>query len=350
MITTRPVNRHDIPELTTQFKRDESWARYISSKLRHPDTWIHVAEQNGRLAGYVDMRVIRQGQAGMPGRFRQGVRGLLGVPKLGGDDLIQPIRYGIIRDIFVCEPYRKQNVATRLLRDCIQELQNRHTSEIRAELSPGNCAALNLLRKHGFEPMSTLMHMRLDTQKKSYSSSIRPATQQDLPQLTELIRQEVLLQQQFAGCFQLASGVDWAAYTEVKLRNPNTEILVAEKNGQLTGYIDLQLIRPGENGSPSLLKAGKKRLKQLLPGNRNANTGQPPIGFIEDVFVKDSVRKTSLGLGVKLFRSGLEWFAAQGVREVQGTIWINNKNSLKVFQKLGSESVRLLMGTRVIDP
>ena len=53
MTVTRAATGPDLARLADLAQRDVTWTKYVSSKLRRSDSRVLVAEQDGRLAGYL---------------------------------------------------------------------------------------------------------------------------------------------------------------------------------------------------------------------------------------------------------------------------------------------------------
>src|SRR5262245_61817001 len=69
---------------------------------------------------------------------------------------------------------------------------------------------------------------------------IRPATVADLPHFVPLMQQSIAYQQQMSSCFDLAPHIDWGHLAQMKLQNSHEQVLVAEQDAQLVGYIDVR--------------------------------------------------------------------------------------------------------------
>ena len=71
--------------------------------------------------------------------------------------------------------------------------------------------------------------------------AVRPATSEDIPQVGDLIRQQYLLQQRYDCAFQLTPDVDWAQHVASNMAQSSSMILVAEKDGDLVGYVHIRV-------------------------------------------------------------------------------------------------------------
>jgi len=172
---------------------------------------------------------------------------------------------------------------------------------------------------------------------------IRPATQEDLPQLSSLVQQEFKLQQQFDNSIQLNSDIDWSAFVSARLVRSEAEILVADKNGYLVGYIDIRVVNQGRSISNIGLMKWVRMLKHIFTRVPVSVFKARRYGFIDDIFVDASLQSTAAGIGVKLFNSSLVWFESRGVREVEAVISAGNNNALKFSQSMGGQLVKYSM-------
>ena len=104
---------------------------------------------------------------------------------------------------------------------------------------------------------------------------IRLATQQNLPQLADLVREELEQQRRVDPSSQLNPDVDWTEYVSAKLRRTDAEILVAEKGGTLVGYIDVRIVQQGRTSTGGRLKEVVLRLGH--PFRRESANGAPDL-------------------------------------------------------------------------
>jgi ribosomal protein S18 acetylase RimI-like enzyme len=168
---------------------------------------------------------------------------------------------------------------------------------------------------------------------------IRFATRQDLPQLGDLVRQEVEYQQTLARSFELIPQVDWTGYISARLEHAGTEILVAEEDNELIGYIQVRLTQVEPRSLMDRLRAAVCRILR----RRQRQAGR--VGFIEDISVVPSKRQQ--GVATKLLLNSLQWFQRQHLVEIQAAIWASNEASLSFFGKIGFEPFRLMMSKRL---
>lgn len=176
---------------------------------------------------------------------------------------------------------------------------------------------------------------------------VRPATKTDIPQLSDLVRRQIELQQGYDCLLQLVPDVDWDEYVSAKLDAPRSAILVAEKDGDLVGYIDIRIARQGILAATSRFKA-IARLVLRLWRNYPTSILQPRrYGFIEDIYVVDSLRNRPVGAGGRLIKSSFDWFEQQQVSHIECTCAMPNQIAQKFVRKFGFEPTRVLMRKRL---
>lgn len=130
------------------------WEGHVRRRMSRANEMIVVAEEDGHLAGFVNLRIIELGrQAGARGNggWFEKIRRKLRRGSAQLSPLIEPMRNGFVDDIYVVPAFRKQGVAQRLLQEGIDWLKRRRVESIEASILVRNEASLNLFRKAGFE-------------------------------------------------------------------------------------------------------------------------------------------------------------------------------------------------------
>ena len=159
---------------------------------------------------------------------------------------------------------------------------------------------------------------------------IRHATFEDIPQLAGLVRLEIEQQQALAGCFQLASHVNWSGYVSAKIKASDTGIIVAAEDGRLVGYIEARIVYPGGRI--------KSWLRQCIPLFRPSAS---PLGIIEDVYVIPTQRR--MGIAQMLLEAACDWLNGQQARFIEGYIWWGNDAALNFMELNDFIPVQLIM-------
>jgi ribosomal protein S18 acetylase RimI-like enzyme len=165
---------------------------------------------------------------------------------------------------------------------------------------------------------------------------IRSATVADLSRLIVLFQQEIAYQRQIEPFFDVSSSFDWRHFAEVKLSNPNEQILVAERDGQLLGYIDVRALLPTQSRPP------RNIMRRLIRRETPAAFVRPyTVGRIEDCYVETQFQRQ--GIGSALVREGLTWLKAKGVTRIELAVSVANSKGKSFWERQGFFAFRLLM-------
>jgi len=103
--------------------------------------------------------------------------------------------------------------------------------------------------------------------------------------------------------------VIWARWAGERMRDENSLVLVAEKEGRLIGYC-------------------MGCIEKALPIHKTKEHG-----YISDVYVEESER--GKGLGAELARRALDFFRERGLQAVQITVAVKNEKAQEFWKKLG---------------
>ncbi len=93
--------------------RNADWAAYVSQRLKRPNGVILVAELNGELVGFVDLRVAGKGRpaaASNEGMLRRLLRGWRRNATADQSALVEPSSSGVIDDIYVVPQCRNRGI------------------------------------------------------------------------------------------------------------------------------------------------------------------------------------------------------------------------------------------------
>ena len=176
---------------------------------------------------------------------------------------------------------------------------------------------------------------------------VRPAKKTDTSQLSVLMRQQIELQQGYDRLLQLVSNVDWDEYVSAKLDAPASTILVAEKDGNLVGYIDIRIAQQGVLAATSRFKAIARVVLRFWRRYPTLILQPRRYGFIDDVYVADSLRNRPVGVGVRLIKSSFDWFEQQQVSHIEGACAMQNQLIQSLLPKFGFEPISVLVRKRL---
>ncbi len=172
---------------------------------------------------------------------------------------------------------------------------------------------------------------------------IREATKKDVVGLSKLFQQEIEYLQSLAGYYELQPNYDWLAYTEIKLKDRNRQILLAEQGKNLCGFIYIRIVNyPPQKGHKSILQQIRncaKKGKPLLPVK--------PLmwGLIEECYVLPSQRKQ--GIGSQLVFRAMKWFQSKKVSRIELSHLAKNKEGEAFWRKSGFETFRLSLSKKI---
>jgi ribosomal protein S18 acetylase RimI-like enzyme len=121
---------------------ESGYARFLGSVLDSPDDCVFVAEDKGRITGYV----------------------YVGLEPLSWKELRGPA--GFIHDVVVAEEARQSGVATRLLEAAIAWLRDRHAPRVMLWTAAPNASAQALFRRFGFRETMLEMTMELSPEER----------------------------------------------------------------------------------------------------------------------------------------------------------------------------------------
>ena len=179
--------------------------------------------------------------------------------------------------------------------------------------------------------------------------TIRTATQPDIPHLADLVRQQVVYQLQFGSHLILNPKADWVKYVYARLQRRDAEVLVADKDGTLVGYIDIRIIQQGATSMAGRLKTALRRLANPFHNDVAPVFLPRRYGFIEDIYVAPSLRNSPVGVGVRLWRSSLPWFELKRVSHIECSIAARNGASQTFLRKLGFKTAAVLLSKDLSD-
>jgi len=171
---------------------------------------------------------------------------------------------------------------------------------------------------------------------------IRPATVADCPRVSALLQHAVAYQQQLSPFFDLVPRIDWEHVAQMKLRNLYEQVLVAEQDAQLLGYIDVRAPVPTSHSAlrTFLRRLLKRCLTPVIVQPRN-------VGWIEDCYVLPEVRRQ--GVGRALVHAGVMWLQAHAITRVELAVLAANRGGRRFWQQQGFAPLRLLLSRDIDD-
>ncbi len=174
----RLATKADVPELAALYCQEvhrqqrldpviqtlpgADWAAYVAARLRRRNAAIFVAEDEGRLVGYVDVRIAHQGAAGRRGLLAA-ARRLIGRWRGEAPAILAPRRYGFIEDLYVHPGLRGRAVwvGMRLLNAGIHWCRQHQLSHVEGAIAMSNESARALADRLGFVAAWVLVRREL---------------------------------------------------------------------------------------------------------------------------------------------------------------------------------------------
>lgn len=168
--------------------------------------------------------------------------------------------------------------------------------------------------------------------------AVRGARRSDLPRLAPLVAAEAEHGLQFAPHVSADESFSWQRHVARKMALPKTRFLVAEIDGQLTGYLELRIVDPGRSKRTGLLR----RVRALRDGYRSPSPVRVPArAIIEACFVTERTRRR--GVGSALLRAGIDWARAHAVPRVELGVMTGNSRGRAFWAAQGFVAFRELM-------
>ncbi len=173
----------------------------------------------------------------------------------------------------------------------------------------------------------------------------------DLKDVAKLFQREAEFHEALAGYYEIEAEYDWEAFLAATLVRKNRRIFVAKQGDRLIGFV---FVRLGGRPAPRRaavswkrpLVAGVALLRRILRRGRKPGPPFPPLkpvtwGVIEDCWVVENVRRQ--GVGQALVAAAMGWVRQQGIQRIEAGILAQNSPSVKMFEKLGFRTFRLLL-------
>ena len=178
---------------------------------------------------------------------------------------------------------------------------------------------------------------------------IRTATTDDAAALATLTRELMLFERNLS---QVPREMNpWAASLEElhkQLCLPNTRFFVAEKNGQVVGYIRAVIVgrklSREELGWKGWAKDAIERIARwgfTFAMRRPRPAVQVESGYIAGTFVALEARQ--IGIGRALVLAAENWFSEQGLKNSELHVLFQNETARSMWEELGYEPLALGM-------
>ncbi len=166
----REATEADIPALIDLFRQevayaqqlagyyeldpDFDWTAYVRDKLGRRNQKVFVAESEGQLLGFIYARITGytppQPPKSLLKRLLRRSRPRPGLP-------LKPFSFGVLDQVFVTPPHRRQRLAIALASEAMRWLEKRDIQRIEIGIYTDNLASQALYGELGFETYRVLM-------------------------------------------------------------------------------------------------------------------------------------------------------------------------------------------------
>ena len=179
--------------------------------------------------------------------------------------------------------------------------------------------------------------------------TVRLATPDDAPAIARLARDLLDYEHELNGL--MGQITPWAANAQElhkQMMRPNNRFFVAEKYGEINGYLKVQIhgrrLSRAELGTIRWMtdlieRAGKRAVNFLL--RRPRVNIEASGGYIAGVFVRPELRRSNIGR--LLVSAAEEWLRAQGIESCELHVLTANEIATKFWRDIGYEPLTLGM-------
>ena len=175
MITIRPASQPDIPRLADlvrqhveyQLQLDShltlnpkaDWVNYVTARLNRKDAELLVADKDGTIIGYTDIRIVQQRTTSIAGRLKVALRRVLHPFRREPPSILEPRRYGFIDDIYVDPSMRNSpvGVGVSLYRSSLSWFKLQQVNHIEGSIAALNEGTQTIAQKFGFKTVAMLV-------------------------------------------------------------------------------------------------------------------------------------------------------------------------------------------------
>ncbi|MFN0084976.1 MAG: N-acetyltransferase family protein [Blastocatellia bacterium] len=191
-------------------------------------------------------------------------------------------------------------------------------------------------------------------ENKNHSlQTVRPATITDAPAIARLARE--LLDYEHELNEMMGVLTPWAANQSELIKQmmrPNTLFFVAEKYGEINGYLKVQVhgrrLNRNELGTSRWLldlleRAGQRAVNIAL--RRPRPNVEATGGYIAGVFVRPELRRSNIGR--LLVSAAEEWLRLQRIDSCELHVLTSNEIAMKFWKDIGYEPLALGMRKKI---
>ena len=131
---------------------------YFSRFIENPENLILVAEETGKIIGYVHIRILKEKVQKNKSKWAKFKKKWLGGKKTSPRF---NIRWGYVADCFVESKYRQQGIGSLLLDKSVKWLRSREVPFLDLEVHSLNESGINFWQANEFETFKLMMRKKL---------------------------------------------------------------------------------------------------------------------------------------------------------------------------------------------
>ncbi len=131
---------------------------YFSRFIENPENLILVAEETGKIIGYIHIRILKEKAQKNKSKWAKFKKEWLGGKKTSPRF---NIRWGYVADCFVESKYRQQGIGSLLLDKSIDWLRSRDVPFLDLEVHSLNESGINFWQANEFETFKLMMRKKL---------------------------------------------------------------------------------------------------------------------------------------------------------------------------------------------
>ena len=142
-----------------QLNVDADWSRYFTGMLRNEGIRALVAEQDGKVVGFIVGRVNQTGQSDFVHRIGKFVRKAM---RQLPPDIVKSRRVGVVEEIYVDPEIRGAAIAYDLIDELMVWFKLQGLAAVEGHMWARNQTQLRLAKYMGFEPIRIMVRKELD--------------------------------------------------------------------------------------------------------------------------------------------------------------------------------------------
>ncbi len=169
--------------------------------------------------------------------------------------------------------------------------------------------------------------------------SVRPATESDLKGCAVVLKEWLESSPHLTAGQNYDPNDDHEAFLRGVFKADDEAIFVAVDKDGIQGFVTLRAHR--RRNSDLVGKVGVFIRKLLSAVGMTRGMGNSKVGTLDHIVIRPGKRSSYMSLA--LFRELTAWCRQRGLTAIEGTIWSENTDSLRLGKLLGFKPVRVLV-------